>query len=75
MIENERQRGLLERLAAAGKATRLLEEEIALAKALEAEGLLFLVGITAVVTPKGRRLLAGLEQKPMPSKKSLGFLD
>lgn len=74
MIENERQRRLLERLAAAGKVTRLLDEELASAQALEAEGLLFLVGITAVVTPKGRRLLASLERKPKPNKKPLRFL-
>jgi hypothetical protein len=28
LIENERQRGLLERLAAEGKATQLLDEEL-----------------------------------------------
>jgi hypothetical protein len=75
LIKNERQRGLLEPLAAEGKATQLLDEELASAQALEAEGLLFLVGITAVVTPKGRRRLADLERKPKPSKTPLGFLD
>ncbi len=57
----DKERDLLDRLAVAGKATRLLDEELATAKALEAVGLIFLVGLTAVVTPKGRRILAGEE--------------
>ena len=49
---------LTEKVAAEGKATRLLDEELATAKTLKTDGLFFLVGLTAVVTPKGRRLLA-----------------
>ena len=53
-VLTERERQLLKRLAAEGKATRLLDEELATAKALEADGFLFLVGLTAVVTPRGQ---------------------
>jgi len=60
----DKERELLDRLAVAGKATRLLDEEFATAKALEADGLIFLVGLTAVVTPKARRLLADLDKMP-----------
>ena len=60
----DKERQLLDRLAAEGKATRLLDEELATAKDLEAQGLLFLAGLTAVVTPKARRLLADLDRKP-----------
>jgi len=60
----EKERRLLDRLAVAGKATRLLEEELHTAKNLEAEGLLFLAGWMAVVTPRARRLLAELDKKP-----------
>ena len=65
----ERERQLRKKLAAEGKATRLLDEELETAKALEAGGFLFLVGLTAVVTPKGRCLLAGEEQPKKPDKK------
>jgi hypothetical protein len=61
---SDRERRLLEKLAAEGKPTRLLDEDLATAKDLEAAGLVFLVGTTAIVTPKARRLLAELEQKP-----------
>ena len=76
MTEAERQ--LLERLAAEGKATRLSVEDLQLAKSLAGQGLLFLIGQEepyAVITPKGRRLLADLEKKPKPAKPPLGFLD
>ena len=69
------ERQLLERLAAEGKATPLLHEELGLAKALEKEDLLFLVGTTAVVTPRGRRILADLEKTKPSKKKPLGFFD
>ena len=61
------ERQLLERLAAEGKATRLYDEDVKVAKSLEGVGLLFLIGEHepyAVITPKGRRLLAELERKP-----------
>jgi hypothetical protein len=74
VTEGERQLEVLERLAAEGKATRLLDEELALAKALEKEGLLFLVGTTAVMTPKGRRFLAEQERTRKRGKTPLGFL-
>ena len=64
MILSDGERQLLDRLAAEGKATRLLDEELATAKDLEAAGLLFLIGLTAVVTPRARRLLAELAMKP-----------
>ena len=70
------ERELLERIATEGKAILLLDEEVAFAKELETAGLLFLVGAYAVITPKGRRLLAGLDQKPpKPPKPPLGFLE
>jgi hypothetical protein len=69
------ERQLLERLAAEGKATRLLDEELRLARTLEADGLLFLVGLTAVVTPKARRLLAEHEQKPKRGKPPYSLLE
>ena len=64
MIFSDSERQLLDRLAAEGKATRLLDEELATAKDLEARGLLFLIGLTAVVTPRARRLLADLAKEP-----------
>jgi len=73
MIDGKRQ--LLERLASEGKACRLFDEELVSAKILEAEGLLFLVGMTAVVTPKGRRRLAELERPSKPITKPFDFLD
>ena len=72
----ERERQFLERLAGEGKPTRLLDEELALVRQLEAEGLIFLVGLSAVVTPKGRRLLAREEAVAKKAqKKPMGFLD
>ena len=75
----DRERHLLERLAAEGKATKLYVEDLPTAKSLEGVGLLFLVGAVepyAVITPKGRRLLAILEGKPpKPSKPPFGFMD
>jgi hypothetical protein len=58
------ERELLERLATEGKASRLLDEEMCVGKALERSGLLFLVGARAVVTPKARKLLAMLREAP-----------
>jgi len=76
MILSKDERRLLDRLAAEGKATRLLDEDLATAKDLEAVGLLFLVGTSAVVTPKARRLLAELEQKqPKPPKPPFSLLE
>jgi hypothetical protein len=75
-ILNNPEREMLERIAAEGKTTRLRDEEVASAKELETAGLLFLVGTYAVITPKGRRLLAELDQKPKkPPKPPLGFLE
>jgi hypothetical protein len=75
----EPERQLLERLAAEGRATRLYEVDMPIAKSLEGVGLLFLIGEVephAVITPKGRRLLAALAQKPpKPPKPPVGFLD
>jgi len=75
----DRERQLLERLAAEGKATKLYVEDPAVAKELVSAGLLFLVGEIepyAVITPKGRRLLAELARKPpKPPKPPVGFLE
>ena len=70
----ERDRKMLERLAAEGKPTRILDEELGLAKELERAELFFLAGAYAVITPRGRRLLAALESKPpKPPKPPLAF--
>jgi hypothetical protein len=80
LTEPERQ--LLEKLAAEGKATSLMSEDLELALSLEADRLLFFVrdplggaNACAVISPRGRRMLADLERKPKPSKKPLGFLE
>jgi hypothetical protein len=62
------ERHLLEKLAAEGKTTKLFAEDVPIAKALEAVGLLFLIGQDepyAVITPKGRNLLAELPVPPV----------
>ncbi len=62
----ERERLLLEELGTAGKVTELNSDELHLAKKLEKADLVFLVrdGTSgAVITPRGRRLVAELEQK------------
>jgi hypothetical protein len=69
------ERKLLERLAAEGKATRLALGQIEAAKSLEADGLVFVVGVTAVVTPKGRGLLAKEESKPKRGKPPYSLLE
>ena len=69
------ERELLERLAAEGKATRLALSEIDTAKSLEASGFVFLVGDTAIVTPKGRRLLAKEETKLKRGKPPYSLLE
>jgi hypothetical protein len=67
---------LLERLAREGKQTSLLDEDLALAMELQTLGYVFLVGSYAVITPRGRRLLAELAQPSTPTKKPpLGFLE
>ena len=68
---------LLDRLAVAGKATRLTLSELEVAKSLEADGLIFMIGNTldAIIMPKGRHTLAGLERSKKPGKPPFGFLD
>ena len=77
MTDPERQ--LLERLVSEGKATKLYAEDLQVAKSLEGVGLLFLIGEAephAVITPKGRRLLAEFDQKPPKRPKPpFGFMD
>jgi hypothetical protein len=68
------ERQLLERLAAEGKSARLYAGDMPVAKSLEGVGLLFLVGNNepyAIITPKGRRLLAELARKPPKPPSSL----
>ena len=78
-IPTEPDRQLLDRLAAEGKATRLYQADVPVAKSLEGVGLLFLIGEVepyAIITPKGRRLLADLDWKPpKPPKPPIGFMD
>jgi hypothetical protein len=62
---NERERQLLEKIATEGKATKIAHDELRVAKVLEGDGLLFLAGDeSAIITPKGRRLLAKEAKKP-----------
>lgn len=72
---DKRERELLERLAAEGKATRVPDEDLSLARGLEGAGLLFLVGARAVITPRGRRLLAELEQMKKSKKPPSNLLE
>ena len=73
------ERQLLKRLSAEGKSTRLYEADVPVAKSLEGVGLLFLIGEVepyAVITPKGRRMLAEIDQKPPKRPKPpFGFMD
>ena len=73
---NDSERKLLDRLAAEGRPTRLTLGELEVAKSLEANGLVFMIGDTldAIITPKGRHALAANEPPKPPSKKPLGFL-
>jgi hypothetical protein len=68
-------RQLLQRLADAGKPTTLSADELVLAELLEADGLLFLIKNTpdAIITPRGRHELAGIEFDGKPGKKPFGF--
>ena len=77
MILGEPERQLLERLAAEGKPTRLTAEELQTAKSLETAGLLFQIKNTAdaIITPKGRNLLASKGFEARSAKKPLGFLE
>ena len=69
------ERKLLERLAAEGKATRVPEKQLALAKELEQAGLLFLAGAFGVIKSRGRRLLAELEQRRKSKKPPSSLLE
>ena len=56
-------RQLLQRLADAGKPTTLSADELVLAQLLASEGLLFVIKNTAdaIITARGRHMLAGIE--------------
>ena len=78
VVVTDTERTLLDRLAAAGKPTRLTLGELQVAKSLEADGLLFMIRDTldAIITPKGRHLFAELARKPpKPPKPPFGFTD
>jgi hypothetical protein len=51
--------------------------ELEVAKSLEADGLIFMIRNTfdAIIMPKGRHTLAGLERSKKPGKPPFGFLD
>ncbi len=76
VVIGKSERELLERLADEGKPSRLAPGDMLIAKSLEIDGLLFMVRDTgcAVITPKGRHVLAANEPPKPPSKKPLGFL-
>jgi len=72
MSLTDREKHLLERLGTAGKAVELRSGEIETARQLEVVDLVFLVpdgSSRAVITPKGRRLLAGEEVAAQKTKK------
>jgi hypothetical protein len=54
-----------------------MDEDLLIAKALEEAELVYVIRGTfdAVITPKGRRMLADLEKKPKPGKKPIRFFD
>jgi hypothetical protein len=70
-------RQLLQRLADAGKPTTLVGDDLELAKLLEAEELVLIVGNTtdAIIMPRGRHKLAGIEIDGKPGKKPFGFAE
>ena len=71
------ERQLLDRLAVEGKSIRLSEDDLKVAKSLGGVGLLFLVGEGgpyAVITPKGRRLLAA-RPKAAEGARTTGLID
>jgi len=51
--------------------------ELQVAKSLEAVGLIFMISNTldAIITPKGRHVLAGIEIRARPAKEPFGFMD
>lgn len=75
MTNQERQ--LLERLADEGKPSQLAEGELHVAKQLEREGLACVIPNTcnAVITPRGRHVLAGSSQAPKRNIKPFGFIE
>ena len=75
MTDAERQ--LLQKLASAGKATTLTEEELFVAELLEAQRLVLIVrnSVDAIITPRGRHKLDDTAVKPKPVKRPLGFLE
>jgi hypothetical protein len=77
VVLTESERKLLERLAAIGKATQLTAQDLQIAKPLESGGLVFMIRDTAnaIITPKGRHVLAGREMSARPAKKPFGFMD
>ena len=77
VVLTEIERKLLERLAAIGKATQLAAQDLQIAKPLESDGLVFMIRDTAhaIITPKGRHVLADREMSAQPAKKPFGFMD
>jgi len=75
MILSEKERELLDKLAAEGRAMTVYADDLKVAHTLEGQGLIFLVAdslgrdaASAIITPKGRRLLAKEETKPKRGK-------
>jgi hypothetical protein len=80
MILTERQ--LLDKLGAEGRAMTLYADDLKVAHSLEGEGLIFLIADnlgrdapSAIITPKGRRLLAKEETKPKRGKPPSSLLE
>ena len=74
MDDDGRERQLLKRLAEAGKPTTLDADELVLAHLLATEGFLFMIKNTAdaIITPKGRHMLASIEMDGRPRTTPFG---
>ena len=82
MILTEKERQLLDKLGAEGRAMTLYADDLNVAHSLEGEGLIFLIADnlgrdapSAIITPKGRRLLAKEETKPKRGKPPSSLLE
>jgi hypothetical protein len=82
MILSEKERQLLDKLAAEGRAMTLYADDLKVAHTLEGQGLILLIPDTlgrdaasAIITPMGRRLLSKEEAKPKRGKPPHNLLE
>ena len=72
----DRERQLLERLAAEGKATKLYVEDLPVAKSLVSAGLLVKTSCTPLSPPKDAACWQSLsESRQSPPNQPIGFMD